>query len=129
MSFGALAVYAQPTSGGNPPTSGGTPPTSGGNPQVSPVKVGFSIENPFKVKGNLYQLIEQIIENIILPIGAVLCVLAFIYSGFLYVTAQGNTTQIAKANNALLNSAIGTAVLLGSWTIARMIQGTVNQLR
>ncbi|MBI2086730.1 MAG: hypothetical protein HYT69_00965 [Candidatus Zambryskibacteria bacterium] len=86
------------------------------------------LENPFKVGNTLFQLLETVVNNIILPIGGVLAVLAFIYSGFLYVTAQGNQIKLDKAHKALLYTAIGTAILLGSWVLAGVIRGTINQL-
>lgn len=85
-------------------------------------------ENPFRVGDNLFDLLRAIITNILLPIGGILAVLAFIYSGFLYVTAQGKPADIQKANTALMYSAIGTAILLGSWVIAEMIKVTVESL-
>ena len=71
---------------------------------------------------------KVILNDIIMPIGGVLVVLAFIYSGFLYVTAQGDTKKISDAHKALLYTAIGTAVLLGSWVLATAICKTIGQL-
>lgn len=116
--LGAVLVYAQGGGGGGGVGGGG-----GGSPGI-PIK----IENPFKVGDTLYDLVEAIVNKIILPVGGVLCVLAFIYSGFLFVTAQGNETKLGTAKKALLYSAIGTAVLLGSWMIANVIRTTVNQV-
>ncbi len=118
LATGAGLVEAQPTGGGNPPTGGGNPP------------VTFSIPNPFKqgVGDSLYTLIQKIMDDIVMPLGAVLCVLAFIYAGFKYVMAQGNKTAIEEANRMLLYAAIGTAVLLGSWVLARAICNTVHAL-
>ncbi|KKT95852.1 MAG: hypothetical protein UW97_C0021G0004 [Parcubacteria group bacterium GW2011_GWA2_45_15] len=56
-------------------------------------------------------------------------VLAFVYAGFLYVTAQGNESKLKTAHKALLYTSVGTAVLLGSWVIAKVIENTINQLR
>ena len=122
-------VFAQPpTSGGNPPTSGGNPTTSGGNPTTN---LSVKFENPFEGSGNgsLFDFLKTIIDRILLPIGGILAVLAFIYSGFLYVMAQGDESKIKTAHKALLYSAIGTAVLLGSWTLATVIENTIKQLR
>ena len=88
-----------------------------------------TLDNPFRGGDSLFTLLRTIIDNIILPIGGVLAVLAFVYSGFLYVTAQGNETKLATAHKALLYTAIGTAVLLGSWVIAKVIENTINSLR
>lgn len=94
---------------------------------VGPIPV-ITLENPFRLGGDLFTLIKTIINEIILPLGGMLAVLAFIYSGFLYVTAQGNDTKIKKAHTALLYTAIGTAILLGAWAIANAIEATIRQL-
>lgn len=88
----------------------------------------ITLKNPFRLDGDLFTLIKTIINEIILPLGGMLAVLAFIYSGFLYVTAQGNDTKIQKAHTALLYTAIGTAILLGAWAIANAIEATIRQL-
>jgi hypothetical protein len=130
MLFFALSVTL--VSGQTSPTGGGgTSPTGGGdtNPTGSG---GTTIPNPFNCGGadpcTLFTFLEAIVNNIIMPIGVVLAVLAFIYTGFLYVTAQGNASQIGKAHTALRNSIIGTAILLGAWSIATVIRNTVDQL-
>ena len=89
---------------------------------------GITLENPFSGSDSLFELLKTIINNILLPIGGVLAVLAFIYSGFLYVTAQGNESKLATAHKALLYTSIGTAVLLGSWVLANVICNTIGQL-
>ena len=117
VATGALPAFAQEEGGGGPGEEGG------GN-----LGVNIQITNPFRVGNTLYDFIETVVNNIILPIGGVLCVLAFIYAGFLYVTAQGNSTKITTAHNTLLYAVIGTAVLLGAWTIANVIRTTINSL-
>ena len=112
LAIGTLVVYAQST---GPGTTNQTRPP-------------ITIDNPFRGGDTLFELLETVVNDIILPIGGVLAVLAFIYSGFLYVAAQGDTTKIKNAHNALLYTAIGTAVLLGSWALANVIKGTINQL-
>lgn len=131
--MGAALVLAQP--GGTAPTGpGGTAPTGPGGTAPTgpggsaPTSISIRIDNPFKVGNDLYSLLQAIVNNIILPIGGILAVLAFVYSGFLYVTAAGNETKLAKAHKALLYTAIGTALLLGSWVFANVIRNTVNQL-
>lgn len=118
FALGATIVSAQ---GGNN--------QSGSNQNISPV-----IENPFNCGGaggrcNLFTFINVIVDKVVLPLGGILVVLAFIWSGFMYVTAQGNSTGIEKANRALLYTAIGTAILLGAKVLTSVISNTVNSLR
>lgn len=118
--------------GGTTPTGpGGTTPTGpGGTTPTGPSTSGnsFKLDNPFSVGNTLFQLLETVVNRIVLPIGGMLAVLSFIYAGFLYVTAQGKPAALEKANKALLYTAIGTAVLLGSWVLAGVIRTTINQL-
>lgn len=88
-----------------------------------------SIENPLKNIDTVGQFIEVVANDIVLPIGAVAVVIAIIYSGFLFVTAQGNTAKLETAKKAFLWTAIGTIVLLGAWVIAQVIQNTIDQIR
>jgi hypothetical protein len=131
-SFG-MVVYAQQTptddgttltDSGTTPTDDGTTPTDSG---VTPLTI--KLDNPFATGNSLQDLLVAVFDKIIFPIGGILAVLAFVYSGFLYVSAQGDTTKIQTAHNALLYSAIGTAVLLGARVIAEVISGTISQLQ
>lgn len=122
------AVNPADNSDPNPGGGGALDPAGGGGP-IDGVNVSATIDNPFSVGSTLYEVLEAVINNIILPIGGILAVLAFIFSGFLYVTAQGNETKLEKAHRALLYSAVGTAVLLGAWVIAKVIEATIKQLQ
>lgn len=117
FSLGAFVVVAQQPIDSNPP-----PPKIDSNP------INITLTNPFKTGDSLYDLIRAVVENIVLPIGGVIAVLALIYSGFLYVTAQGNQSKLDTAHKSLLYTAIGTAILLGSWVIANVIENTIKQL-
>ena len=89
-----------------------------------------SIVNPFKgAGGTLQELFTAIINNIIIPIGSVLAVVAFIWAGFLFVTAGGDEGKIKTARSALLYAAIGTAVLLGASVISSVLQNTIDSLK
>lgn len=108
----------------DPPTKEtGDPPTK----ETSGVEI--KIPNPFAHGDTIQELLKAIVDKVILPIGGVLAVLAFIYAGFLYVTAQGNTEKIKTAHRALLYAAVGTAILLGAWVISSVIENTIKQLR
>lgn len=128
FSFGL--VFAQGTTPGAGGTTGTTPGAGGTSGSSGSV---IKIPNPFrKTNGQdstLFDLFRTIVDEIIMPIGGLLAVCAFVYTGFLYVTAQGDKGAIGKAHDAFLNTAIGTAILLGAWVIANVIEGTINQLK
>ncbi len=119
VAFSAQDINNPAQGGINNPAQGGIKKPSTGSTKIS---------NPFSGGDTLFALLRTIINDILMPIGGVLAVLAFIYSGFLYVTAQGNETKIKTAHTALLYTAIGTAVLLGSWVLATVICNTIGQL-
>ncbi len=124
----AIVLFAAPVLAATtpPPGGGGTTPPGGGG--TTPVSVQVVLENPFKVGNNIYDVLIYAVENVLMPIAAILCVLAFIYAGFLYVTAQGNPGQISTAHRALLYAAIGTAILLGAQAIALAVKATLTNV-
>jgi hypothetical protein len=72
--------------------------------------------------------IEALI-NIVLIVGIPIVVLAIIYTGFLFVQAQGNPEEITKAKKAFLYTVIGAALLLGAFVIAKAIGATVDEIK
>src|SRR3989344_6953560 len=50
------------------------------------------------------------------------------YSGFLFVSAQGNSSNLEKAKQNFMYVIIGAILILGAWVIATLIGGTVSQL-
>lgn len=101
--------------------------TSNPNPGTSnPTSMNIKIENPFK-QDSIRGLIETIVKEILVPVGAVIAVIMVMYAGFLYVTARGNPAQIQQAHQALLWAVIGAAILLGAWVISEAISGTIKQ--
>lgn len=119
FAFGAIIVHGQQ---GNPPTDGGNPPTDGGNPPIT------KLINPFRGPDSLAELLKVVVNDILIPVGAVLAVLAFIFTGFKFVAAQGKPDKLKEARNMLLYTSIGTAVLLGAWMLATVICKTIGQL-
>lgn len=68
------------------------------------------------------------ILGIVVSIGVPVAVLAIIFSGFLFVTAQGNEEKLKTAKSAFLWSVIGTAILLGAWAISQAIDTTIQAI-
>lgn len=87
-----------------------------------------TIKNPLgDGNENLFKFINNVIDAV-LKLGAIIAVLAIIYAGFLFVTAQGEEEKITKAKKVLLYAAIGIAILLGARLIANVITGTIKDV-
>ncbi len=94
------------------------------------LQVNTTINNPLG-SGHL-ETIPSFIEailNIVLTVGVPIITLAIIYSGFLFVQAQGNPEKLKKAKQTLFAVLIGATLLLGSWVLANAIGSTVNQIK
>lgn len=89
---------------------------------------GGGLPNPLGAQnGTIYDFIKAIL-GILLKIGIFVSAGAFIYSGFLFVTAQGEPKGREEASNAFFNTVIGTALLLGSWGLAQIIKVTIDNI-
>ena len=89
--------------------------------------ITVQLRNP--IGANSIQDFIASILHIVVQIGIPVAVLFIIYSGFLFVTAQGDEAKITKAKSSLWWAIIGTAVLLGAEVIADAIGGTIDNLR
>jgi hypothetical protein len=95
---------------------------------INPTPAGTTkIVNPLGETSSIPKLIHDILEGAV-KIGMPIVVLAIVYCGFLFVSAQGKPESIEKAKSALLYTLIGAAILLGSWAIAQLIVDTVKGL-
>ena len=87
---------------------------------------GLIVSNPLTAT-SITDFIGTVLSEIV-KVGAILCVLALIYVGFLFVKARGNSEEINSAKKALWGTIIGIALLLGAQVIAMIIKGTVDRL-
>jgi hypothetical protein len=80
-----------------------------------------------KITPNINSLPEFIMNvlKIAVQIGVPVAAMFIIWSGFLFLTAQGNESQLTKAKNAFVWAVIGMAILLGAWILAKAIEATV----
>lgn len=116
-----------PGNGTTSPRNGTTSPDNGTTSADGGVKINTGIANPISGVEDIPQLIEAIL-NFVLIIGVPVVALAIIYSGFLFVTAQGNSEKLTTAKKTLLYTLIGAALLLGCLVITKAIKGTVDCL-
>jgi hypothetical protein len=87
---------------------------------------GIGIRNPLTNVPNLQTLVRLLLDAVV-RLGAVVVVFMIIYSGFLFVKAQGNESELEKAKNTFLWTVIGAVILLGARSIAALIQGTAAE--
>lgn len=115
----ALAVCPDGTDA-NPCPDG----TDGGGTNIT-----TKINNPLGQNGpqTIPDFIKAVI-NIVLVVGIPIVALAIIYTGFLFVSAQGNPEKLTKAKNSLMYVLIGAALLLGAFVIAEAIGTTVEEI-
>lgn len=85
------------------------------------------LTNPLGENTDIYSFLETLVD-LVVQIGFYVALVAIIYSGFLFVTAQGNESKLEKAKNALTYSLIGTAILMSAWVFAIAIKGAVDDV-
>ncbi|MFA5888993.1 MAG: TrbC/VirB2 family protein [Candidatus Paceibacterota bacterium] len=90
--------------------------------------IPIRITNPFKGGDSLSELITTVLNNVVMPIAAVVVVIWIVWAGFTFVMAQGNPKKIEEAQQRLLWSLIGAGILLGAAGISAVVQNTVGAL-
>ncbi len=64
----------------------------------------------------------------IAEIGAVVLAFYIVYTGYLFVTAQGNEQGLQKAKESLKWVLIGGAIILGAWVLSEAILQTIQDI-
>jgi hypothetical protein len=86
------------------------------------------IENPLGSKIVDLPSFIKVLIDIVLVVGVPVIALAIIYTGFLFVKAQGAPEELTKAKKSLTFTLIGAALLLGAFVIANAIGETVKDI-
>ena len=114
---GTAGTSGQTTAGGGTAGTSGNTTGSGGTQFYNPLNTGTSLS----------ALLADILQ-LVIRIGSVVVIFMLVVVGFLFVTAQGNQSQITKARNALMWTVVGALILLGSAALAQGICATVVSL-
>lgn len=87
----------------------------------------LNITSPLAGKGitSFPQLITTIL-TVLIALAVPLIVIAIVYAGFTYVTAQGNASKVQTATKMLTYAVIGAVLILGALTITQIISDTVT---
>mgnify|MGYP001578894130 FL=1 len=87
--------------------------------QLSPANVaaqGGTIRNP--IDADTFLELVEAIARAITAIGIPLVAIFLVWSGFLFVTAQGNEEQLKRAKTTFFWALVGGAVVIGAWALA-----------
>ena len=101
-----------------------------GNPQIPATTVdgnSTGLPNPLKVN-NLVSFIKLVIDQV-LKFAEIISALLIIWSGFLFVKAQGDPKELETARRNFFYVVIGTGILLAAHVITDIIINTINQLK
>jgi len=93
---------------------------SGGGNLLSSESLSIDIPNPISNISSVSSFIEAVMD-LVMKIGVPLLVIMVVYSGALYLFAQGNPNKIKEAHTALTYTLIGGVILLASWGVMQMI--------
>ncbi len=88
--------------------------------------VSTPLQNP--IKFNTFSAFVDAVITAAVTILMPFVILAFVWSGFLFVKAQGKPEEIETAKKAIIWSVIGAFILLGSWGFAQIIGETVRSI-
>lgn len=82
-----------------------------------------------KVNGEVVinNTIAKLIQTVLSFLGVLFLVL-MIYGGFLWMTAQGNDTQVEKAQSTIRNAVIGLIIVISAYGISILVMNSVGGL-
>ncbi len=86
-----------------------------------------NFKNPLGANDNIFDFIKSV-ADVVARIGAAIVVIMVIYSGFLFVQAQGNEEKLKTARKNLMWTLIGAVVLLGAATLAAVVSNVAGDL-
>lgn len=99
-----------------------------GTPTATAPSISFQIPNPLGSNTTtLNGFLANILDAVVLLLTPVIT-LMLLYSGFLFISAQGNAEELTKAKTTLMYTLIGAAVILGAKGLAEVLKNTVTCL-
>lgn len=85
-----------------------------------------TILNPLGTGNDSVEAVLLKIMNIVTIVGTIVVVFFIIYSGFMIVTASGDSGKLTKGKEMFFATIIGGAILLGADLIANIVVNTVK---
>ena len=87
--------------------------------------INITLVNPLNNTPDIPTFVSNALSTLALFIAPIVVVM-LIYTGFLFVTAQGNAEKIGAAKKALMFTLIGAAIVLGAKAFAEIIQAVIK---
>jgi hypothetical protein len=87
---------------------------------------GVQLVNPLKF-GDIASFIAGALKVLVM-VALPVITLFVVYSGFMFVTAQGRPEKLKEAKTNFVYVILGALLIMGAWIIATLIGGTVSQL-
>ncbi|MAJ97384.1 MAG: hypothetical protein CMI56_02095 [Parcubacteria group bacterium] len=87
-----------------------------------------SFSNPLRSELSSISKFTEAFVQVVVYLLFPLAVVSIVYSGFLFVAAQGNSDGLKKAKTNFLWTVIGVALLLGALALATLIKNTIDPL-
>src|SRR3989344_9158122 len=97
--------------------------TPGTTQPAPPIK----LENPLESDSILILLTKLL--DVVVQVGIPVIAIFIVYSGFLFVKAQGNDSKLSEAKVTLMWTVIGAASVLGATVISGVINATIVGLK
>ncbi len=85
------------------------------------------LQNPLKGVTSISDLVKELV-NLFTTILWIIAAIMLLWSGFMYIKAQGDPDAIAEAHARFKNVLIGIAIIVGANTISSVIQELVRSL-
>jgi Type IV secretion system pilin len=82
--------------------------------------------NPI-TQGSLQAFLEAILSSVVYILFPII-VLMVVYTGFLFIRAQGVPAKLEEARRALVWTLIGGAIILGALALSKAIEATVKAI-
>jgi hypothetical protein len=94
--------------------------------QPTDFHLNVKLDNPLKVK--TIQGAIQLFMNTVVKIAIPFIIVFFIFAGFKFILARGNSTELQTAKHMFFYTLIGALLIFGAWAITNAIVGTINSI-
>lgn len=107
------------------PTGSTNSTSAQGSTYGTPTQSSAQIQNPLNGINSVSDFIKKLLQAVIV-IGVPIAALFIILAGFKFITAQGNSEQLATARTNFIHVVIGVGIFIGAWALSELIVATLR---